>query len=465
MYSHFTGGEKDARPSPSLLRRWLSRGLSFIDAYPLHVLGLILLMAVIVSLVLNRNSLPPVADAGENDTWWAIALNLAHGDGYSLCLTRYFPFCGPSNQATATREPLPVLLFAGLAVISGESLWAAVAAEFFIYLSILVVVYFLTREWSSTRAGLLAAFLWGLYIPAHQLISQVSGDLLAALLVSLGILYSMRARQTRHPRDWLVAGASLGLAAVTRSGTLVVAAVVIGGILLESWRSRLSWKEILRPAFMLSSLIILLMSPWLIRNTIVFGRPVLGSSLIGYNLYRHNYMIGTSDYFRHVGGAEGLVATQELLARHTNLIGVENEAQMDLVYREEAIHLIRAHPMQYVLLSVYRFLPLWFNWGFPEAYGKEPSRTDYAIMVLQGILLVLALFGLFRTVWRTWPLWGSILVVCVVYMAVDSRLLYLTPVMPLVISLSAGGGIHLLGKLFPYSFGDLRRSSPGMPVS
>jgi hypothetical protein len=86
-------------------------------------------------------------------------------------------------------------------------------------------------------------------------------------------------------------------------------------------------------------------------------------------------------------------------------------------------------------------------------------------MVLQGTLLILALFGLYRTVWRTWPLWGGILAVCLVYMAVDSRLLYLIPIMPLVISLSAGGGIYLLGKLFPQSFGDVMRPSPGIPGS
>ena len=176
---------------------------------------------------------------------------------------------------------------------------------------------------------------------------------------------------------------------------------------------------------------------------------MLGSSLVGYNLYRHNYMIDTTDYLRHVGGKEGLAATEALIRRRTDLSGVENEAQMDRVYREAAIELIRAHPLRYVLLSAYRFLPLWFNWGYPEAYGREPSNMDYAVMVYQGILLILALFGLHRTVWRTWPLWGTILTVSLIYMAVDSRLLYVIPVMPLVISLSAGGAMRLLGKLFP----------------
>ena len=449
MFSNFAGGMKNTPASTSLPKRWLKRWLSFVDMYPLYVLTMTIVLAVVVSLFMNRKTLPPVPNAGENDTWWAIALNLAHGEGYSLCLTRYFPFCGPSNQATATREPLPVLFFAGLALLFGESLWAAVMAEILIYLSILVSVFLLTREWSDTRAGLLAAFLWAIYVPAHELIPQVSGDLLAALLVTLGILYSMRARTSEHPRDWLVAGTILGLAVVTRSGTLVIAAVIITGIVLEFWLRKLRSKEILLPAVILSSIVLLFMLPWLIRNKIVMGRPVLGSSLIGYNLYRHNYMIDTKDYFRYVGGAEGLLATQALLTRRTDLLGTENEAQMDLIYREEAINIIRSHPKQYVLLSAYRFLPLWFNWGYHEAYGREPSQIDYAIMGLQGALLMLALFGVYQNRWQAWPMWASILAVSFGYMAVNSRLLYLTPVMPLVISLSADGAMFLLIKLFP----------------
>jgi len=329
-----------------------------------------------------------------------------------------------------------------------------------IYLSILIITYLLTLAWSNPRAALLGAFLWSLYLPAQHLIAQVSGDLLASLLVSMGILYVMRARKSWHPRDWWVAGICLGMAAITRSGMLVVAVVITGGLVVEAWWSRLSLQKIVRPAVMLSSLLILFMAPWLLRNQLVLGRPVFGSSLIGYNLYRHNYMIDTNDYFRHVGGQEGLAATETLISRRTDLMGVENEAQMDLVYREEAIKLIRAHPLRYILLSGYRFLPLWFNWGFPEAYGRQPSRTDYAVMIGQGILLILVLFGLYRTILRTWPLWGSILAVSLIYMAVDARLLYLIPVMPLVISLSAGGAMRMLGKLFPRSFGDIKQSLP-----
>jgi 4-amino-4-deoxy-L-arabinose transferase-like glycosyltransferase len=438
---------RKCRGVPASHSGWLARWLTFSDAYPFRVLALIVVLAIIAALALNLESLPPAQNAGENDSWWAIAQNLAHGQGYSLCLTRYFPFCGPSNQVTAAREPLPVLLFAGVAFLSGGSLWAATVVEWIIDLAILVVIYFLTREWLNTRAALLAALLWAVYIPAIELIPQVSGDLLAALLVGVGILFTLRARRTRRLRDWLIAGLSLGLAVISRSGTLVVALAVIGGVLLEAWRERLRWKETIRRGLLLSGLVVLCLAPWLIRNEIAFGRPVLGSTLVGYNLYRHNYMLGTGSYFRYVGGAEGQKAILALVGRRTDLSGTENEAQMDAVYRGAALTIIRSHPVQYVLLSVYRFLPLWFNWGYFEAYGAHTGREDQFIMGFQAILLILALVGLRGNVRRTLPLWGSILAASLIYMAVASQLLYLTTVMPLVISLSAAGGSHFFRRL------------------
>jgi hypothetical protein len=120
---------------------------------------------------------------------------------------------------------------------------------------------------------------------------------------------------------------------------------------------------------------------------------------------------------------------------------------MDRVYRAEGLKVIRAHPVQYALLSAYRFLPLWFNWGYFEAYGAHTSREDHFIMILQAVILTLALVGLRGNLRRTWPLWGSIAALTLIYMAVDAQLLYLIPVMPLVLSLSAAGGAGLLGKV------------------
>jgi 4-amino-4-deoxy-L-arabinose transferase-like glycosyltransferase len=405
--------------------------------------GIIFILGILLSAVVMLNR-PPSLKSGETDSWWMISLNLIRGHGYSLCLTQYFPFCGPDNQVTAMREPVPVLLFALAAWIGNESLWLAAIVEAIIYLSIMASIYHLTREWADSRSAVMASFLWAVYLPALELIPQVSGDLLAALCTTIGILLTLRARKTQRTRDWLTTGIFLGFAVLSRSATLAIALVVIGGQMIEAWHQQLRPKDIIRPALLMSSLLIFILAPWLIRNQLSFGKPVIGSSLIGYNLYRHNYMIDRSHYFRYVGPEEGLQAIEDLVFSRPDLRGDENEAQIDFVYRNEALHIIKSYPTQYVLLSAYRFFPLWFDWKIAESYGRQTNRYSYLIMVVQAMLLILAFLGLKKRASLTWPLWGSILAISLAYMAVDARLLYLMPVMPLVISISAVGVNKLL---------------------
>jgi 4-amino-4-deoxy-L-arabinose transferase-like glycosyltransferase len=436
------------KSKPSALRNLLIRFVEFADAYPLRVLGLITVFGFLMSVIIIASS-PPALESGSTDSWWVIAVNLINGRGYSLCIPRYFPFCGPTNQTTAAREPVPVLLFSVIALLSGESLWAATFIELAIFLAVLIAVFFLTREWANTRAALLAAFLWSFYPPAQSLIPQVSGDLLATLNVTVGLLFIMRARRTSRARDWLIGGVGLGLAIMSRSAVLAVAAIIIAGQVLDDlWLGRKNFTQVLKPFLILSGVVILIMAPWIVRNQISFGSPMIGSSLVGYNMFRQGHLLEEDDgLFRYVGGVEGVEAVQEFVLQQKNVLnGTENEAQMDLVYRTEAIKIILANPIKYMLISGYRFFSLWFNWGIMEGDGHRTSHLGYAIMVFQALFLILALIGIRGSLYRTWPLWAGVALISVAYMLVESQLRYLVSVMPLVLSLSAAGGQKLLQK-------------------
>ena len=436
-----TNQERSAKPN------LLNRFFYIIDRHPLYMLGLILIIGLLVSLVVTMVT-PPLLTSGENETWWNIILNLIQGHGYSLCIPRYFPFCGPANQITAMREPLPVFVFAGVALLSGESLWAATFVELIIFLAVLVAIYFLTHEWTKdSRPALLAAFLWAGYIPAIRRITQVSGDLLGALAVTIGILFTMRARHSNRARDWLIAGIGFGLGINSRSAILFIPIILIGGQMFELWAGYIQLQNFARSVSILSGVVLLIMAPWLIRNSIVLGSPVIGSSLVGYNLYRHNAIIGSENYLRYVGADEALTETQMLVANRPDLSGLENEGQMNRVYLDESLKVIKAYPVRYLLLSAYRFFPLWFNWGYAEAYGQPTSIKGYIVMVLQALLLILTIIGIRENFRNTWSLWGSIAIISLAHMAVNSQLLYLIPVMPIVISLSGAGGCYLLNKL------------------
>jgi hypothetical protein len=188
----------------------------------------------------------------------------------------------------------------------------------------------------------------------------------------------------------------------------------------------------------------MMIAPWALRNEIVLGRPVLGSTLTGYNIYRHNYQLDTDDYLRYVGPDEGKRAVEMLIARRTDLTGLENEAQMDAIYREEGLKIIWAHPGKYLLLSMFRFFPLWFNWDIGKVYGAPPGFLDYSIIFIQLSLLFLAIYGTRGRIWDSLPFWVCIIATCAAYMLIDSQLRYLIQIMPLVITLSAKGFINLI---------------------
>ena len=386
---------------------------------------------------------PPDQILGETVSWWTTSLNLIHGHGYSLCIQYYFPFCNTANQVSAAREPLPVLLFAGIAMLFKESLLAAGVTELFIHIGIMLALFFLTRELAGPLAGLIAVLVWAVYPEAFGLISQVSGDLLAALGLTFGMLFIVRARKSDRVRDWMLAGLGLGVASLSRSATIVIAGTIVLGLIVERWRLKETIIKRLRPALLVGIVAVALIMPWLIRNEIVFGQPVFGSTLVGYNVYRQNYMLSTSANFHYVGTNEGWQAIQAVVARRTDLRGAENEAQMNQVYLQEGLKVIAAHPGQYILLSLFRFFPLWFDWGVSAAFGYSPGFFEYAMMVIQAVLLALALLGLPKYFQRTWPLWISLAALSAAYMAVDSRMLYIVCVMPLVISLSVVGGRSL----------------------
>jgi hypothetical protein len=181
----------------------------------------------------------------------------------------------------------------------------------------------------------------------------------------------------------------------------------------------------------------LIVLPWTIRNTIVFDRPVIGSTLAGYYLYRQNHTLSTNNYFRFVSGGEFFPVLQEMLARRPELTGAENEAQMNQVYLQEALQIIKAHPLRYLALFFYRFTTLWFNWRVNEVYGKVDSPGDYFMAIQNLFLLIAGVIGLRGRIRQAWPLLIGVVSFSGLYMAVMAHLAYIIPVVPVLVALSA----------------------------
>lgn len=429
--------ETIARP----VRKVWGQCSAWIDRHPAVVLSSILLLALILGIIKLRID-PPSPEFNWENRWWQIAINLTRGDGYVSCKPNYFPFCGPGNAITAMREPLPVLAFALIALLTNESLFAAASFVVLINLAIVVAVFQLTREVSNTRTGLLAALLWTCYLaPVRLFYSQISGDLFACLGITWGLMYFLRALKSGRSTEWFLSGALFGLAILSRSAILVVAAALTIALLFwliaHSQDSLSARVQRLIPVFIFASAWILVISPWVIRNTMVFGRPVIGSTLSGYYLYRQNHILPTDDYLRFVSGGEFEPVIVQMIARRPELTGSENEAQMNEIYLQEGVQVIREYPLRYLVLSAYRFAMLWFNWGVNEVYGKPNALGDIIMVVQHVFLLVGGMIGLRGRFQQLWPLVFAVLSFSGVYVAVMAHLPYIVPITPGLFVLTA----------------------------
>jgi Dolichyl-phosphate-mannose-protein mannosyltransferase len=413
--------------------------------------GAVLVLALLTLLVdaIVLRVFPPALDRGKTSDLWPIVLNLANGQGMVGCAQKWFPVCGPANQVTGMFEPVPVLLFGAVAALAHDSL--AIVAWVQVVVSILTVVgvALLTRQIAGPGTALFAGVIWMVYLPAVRLVPQIAEDLLAGLGLTWAMVAFLYARRTDRLLAWVAVGVCLGLGALSRSVVMVVAPTLAVGLLLQpptAGRSR-SWQ--FRRAVLLLVACGVVQLPWVVRNEIALGRPVLGSTLVGYNVFREAQALTTPNYLRYVTVDEARTAIDELLAGRPDLPPNANEAQLDAVYRQAGLNLIAEHPLRYLTLSGGRFLMLWFDWrvGGSDVDPKLNGAMGYLPDIQQVLLFVGSLVGLFVLPWRrSWPLVATIGAWCLAHMLVHAQERYIVPMMPLAVTAAAVGCTYLVER-------------------
>lgn len=391
------------------------------------------------------NGHPVSMEDGQTDNFWPLANHLLDGQGYTLCYPLYFPFC-PQGDATPTamREPLPTLLFAGAAAISGRSLWFALHIQLLLGLATVWLLHRFTLRLAGARAAALATLAWAAYLPFVMLHSQLSGDVTGTFMILLSAVVLQQAERTGALKHYLLAGATLGLAALSRSSMLLMALPWCA----VAWRSARG--ERMRPAIVrmvaIGATMAVVLAPWALRNHAVFGRWWLGTSMNGYNVFRMNYQVGTDEPLHYVDSFEADTMLHDLLARHPELTGEENEAAMDKVYQAEGMAQIRKAPLKYMRLCGYRFFQLFTNIGVKTTYGVELNTTDHVMLVQQLAYLALAFTGIAWGFRAHWPWLLAIGVQVAGYTALVAQGRYLTPVMPLLIAFAGLALDRLIGR-------------------
>lgn len=400
----------------------------------------------------------------DRDAYIAIARNLAAGNGFTSSRME----AGQDLEPTAFRPPLyPCLLAVGYYLNAGPQVTG-----------ILQVLLGIATVWFTWKTGQRLQLQWAAVLAAGivatdpillQYTSYSMTEVLATFLCSL-LLYllvcsfSTRSEElsasTNKPLLFWT-GAVWGLAILCRPTFLAFLGIWLVIRLADSLKQRLlSNSEESRPASVSQQLaflaagILLAVSPWLIRNLVVFRAPILTTTHGGYTLLLGNNPVFYNEVVQQPWGTvwtgESLDAWQKSLEADIAQLqpALETEQERDRWMYQRARQNISSQPSLFAQSCLLRLKRFW-NIAPLASAGQTPPRTlllgvaSYYFVVLLGCL-----WGVCLVVWKSERNWSPLIWLLVSFTIV--HLFYWTnmrmraPLVPAIALLSVFGWSHLI---------------------
>ncbi|WP_417385304.1 hypothetical protein [Gimesia sp.] len=377
---------------------------------------LILLLAGVLRLavvVLQSDQLQE-----DRDAYIAIARNLAAGNGF----TSSRPEEGQELEPTAFRPPLYPCLLAALYYVKAGALGVGLLQ---VQLGVLTV-------WFTWKTGLqlrmpVGALVAAVIVATDPVLLQYTSysmtEVLSAFLTSL-LLYMLVCQLTEKSTQpeltnkgafTFTTGLVWGLAILCRPTYLAFLGLWfltrLSAAAFQRFLKTQSAGSAWRQLTFLSAGILIAVSPWLIRNLVVFHAPILTTTHGGYTLLLGNNPVFYQEVVQQPWGAvwsgESLDAWQKSLERdlETAVPPRKTEQERDQWMYQRAKANIAAQPSLFVqscLLRLRRF------WNFSPLVESRPlinwGITGYYFLILLG-----ALGGCLLLIWKREPSWGPLI--------------------------------------------------------
>jgi Dolichyl-phosphate-mannose-protein mannosyltransferase len=343
--------------------------------------AIILLAVVLRGAVMARRS----GAFDDPDNYLPLARRVASGDGFVQ-----------RGRATAYRPPLYPLMLASLISKSGEVSFPAIAL---LHLGLGAgTVWFTAKAAQGSGLSYLRANLAACIVACDPVLLWQSRSVMTetptAFLLALGFAGLCRPA-SRGP---MLGGAAFGLAALCRPsvlpGTLLAiaaAAIVRPG----SLRARLA------RAGLLALSVMVVLSPWTIRNFLVFGEPIWATTHGGHTLALANNPV----YYREVlHGPPGRVWTghdqwlwADSVRRETR--GMPEPAA-DRYLRNQVLKLARDEPADFAHATLAR---LGHFWAVAPVASVYPAAARFATLAWSIPLFLALVIGFMQPSLWSWP--------------------------------------------------------------
>ncbi len=238
----------------------------------------------------------PLALTYDEPTFVDLANNVYAGHGLVFSEDMYG--VATAGHATSFEEPAyPVwLAFLHLVAGTGDVRTLRVIQALFSTL-IILLVYLLGGMIFSRSVGLVAAVVTAVWPSLVYFSAFLMQEALYILVLPLALLATLAfARRTQSTTLFypLALGALWGVAILIRGSTAIFLPVVVLWLVLA--RRERHWGAVTRMAVMLALGVLVVLTPWWVRNYRVHGAFVPLTTKGGYNLYHWDYPISNPDF-------------------------------------------------------------------------------------------------------------------------------------------------------------------------
>jgi len=325
-----------------------------VGAQPLSALALgrLAVLAVLVRVLYIVHQIPGYVPNSDARNYYFLAKYFSEGKGFSDT----FPLL--TLHHTAFRPPAFPVLLGTVFSITGPSIGVAQGVNVVIGTLVVVLGAALAARLGGRWAGVATGLVLVAYPPllandATVLTEPLSLLFLAVLGLALSADVRARGEERRGWRDptVVVAGLATGLLTLSRPSAQGLAVVVAVWVW---WR--LGWRR----AAVLAGTTLLVVAPWLIRNQVQMGSPVLVTTN-GFNM--------ASRYSAPAKADDGFIdAISDPRMTNVHYL-IFDEVQLDNAFRNDAIKELKRDP-GYVLHVVKDNASIWFE--------LDPSRSRAA---------------------------------------------------------------------------------------
>ena len=306
-----------------------------------------------------------------------IAASLASGNGFSWPEWSSYPK-GP----TAWMPPIyPFLIAATFRTFGVYSNQAAIFLLVFQTSSSVLtcfLLYMVGKRIFNAQAGLLAALLFAVY-PAsiNFAVRQIWSVSLFSCCFLVLILSLLKLGKEMNVIQGTWVGVLAGVATLVDPIIVASFPFVALWLYVNSNRDRVATCKVLAVTMLLFFVCV---SPWLVRNYVIFGQFVFIKSNFGNELFLGNNPYATGSYWAPR-------AFESLTDPERESLKSADEPSRNRFLLQKAIAFISTHPLEFLKLTMSRFVHYWSFMMRPvEGLGQSASLLTYFTIMTLGIM-------------------------------------------------------------------------------